>query len=44
MMARAAIMPAPETGNEVYTKFPIIAPRIADLLGMDIQRFRRLLE
>ena len=32
----------PATGNEVYTKFPAIAPRIASLLGMDIKRFSRL--
>src|ERR1700738_2597966 len=32
----------PATGNEVYTKFPAIAPRIANLLGMDIKRFSRL--
>ena len=32
----------PATGNEVYTKFPAIAPRIARLLGMDIKRFSRL--
>lgn len=32
----------PATGNEVYTKFPAIAPQIAKLLGMDIKRFSRL--
>lgn len=32
----------PSTGNEVYTKFPTIASRIASLLGMDIKRFSRL--
>src|SRR5271157_2070860 len=32
----------PATGNEVYTKFPTIAARIASLLGMDIKRFSRL--
>jgi hypothetical protein len=32
----------PATGNEVYTKFPAIAPRIASLLGIDIKRLSRL--
>jgi hypothetical protein len=32
----------PVTGNEVYTKFPGIAPRIAALLGTDIQRLSRM--
>ncbi len=32
----------PATGNEVYTKFPTVASRIAALLGMDIKRFSRL--
>src|SRR5580692_6646071 len=32
----------PAAGNEVYTKFPAIAPRIANLLGTDIKRLSRL--
>ncbi len=32
----------PATGNEVCTKFPAIAPRIAALLGTDIKRLSRL--
>ena len=32
----------PATGNEVYTKFPAIATRIANLLGTDIKRLSRL--
>jgi hypothetical protein len=32
----------PSTGNEVYTKYPLIAPRIAILLGTDIKRLSRL--
>ena len=32
----------PATGNEVFTKFPAIAPRIATLLGTDIKRLSRL--
>src|SRR3954451_16888142 len=34
----------PATGNEVVTKFPTIAARIASLLGMDIKRLSRLRE
>jgi hypothetical protein len=32
----------PATGNEVFTKFPAIAPWIATLLGTDIKRLSRL--
>ena len=32
----------PATGNEVFTKYPAIAPRIAHLLGTDIKRLSRL--
>ena len=32
----------PATGNEVYTKFPALAPRIATLLGTDVKRLSRL--
>jgi filamentous hemagglutinin len=34
----------PVTGNEVYTKYPAVARRIADLLGTDIQRLSRMRE
>jgi hypothetical protein len=34
----------PATGNEVCSKFPAIASRIASLLGMDIKRLSRLVE
>jgi hypothetical protein len=34
----------PATGNEVYTKFPGVASRIAALLGTDIQRLSRMHE
>jgi hypothetical protein len=32
----------PATGNEVFTKYPAIALRIAKLLGTDIKRLSRL--
>jgi hypothetical protein len=32
----------PSTGNEVYTKYPAIAPRIAGLLGTDVKRLSRM--
>jgi hypothetical protein len=32
----------PASGNDVYTKYPAIAPRVAGLLGIDIQRLSRL--
>jgi hypothetical protein len=32
----------PATGNEVYTKFFAIAPRVAKLLGTDVKRLSRL--
>ena len=32
----------PATGQEVYTKFPAIAPRIASLLATDIKRLSRM--
>ncbi len=34
----------PATGNEVFTKFPAIAPLIANTLGTDIKRLSRLRE
>jgi hypothetical protein len=34
----------PATGNEVYTKYPEIANRIATLLGTDIKRLSRMHE
>lgn len=34
----------PVTGNEVYTKFIAVAPRIAAVLGTDIQRLSRMHE
>jgi hypothetical protein len=32
----------PVSGNEVYTKFPAVAPWIAGLLGIDVKRLSRL--
>ncbi len=32
----------PATGNEVYTKYPSIANRIAALLGTDVKRLSRM--
>jgi hypothetical protein len=32
----------PASGNEIYTKFPTIASRIANLLGIDIKRLSPL--
>ncbi len=32
----------PATGNEVFTKFPAVAPRVAALLGTDIKRLSRM--
>ncbi len=34
----------PATGNEVFTKFPTVALRIAALLGTDIKRLSRMRE
>lgn len=34
----------PATGNEVYTKYPTIASRIAALLNTDIKRLSRMRE
>jgi hypothetical protein len=34
----------PATGNEVYTKFHAVAPRIASRLGIDIKLLSRLAE
>ena len=32
----------PVSGNEVYTKFPAVAARIAELLGTDVKRLSRM--
>lgn len=32
----------PVAGNEVYTKYPAIAARIAALLGIDVKRLSRM--
>lgn len=34
----------PSTGNEVYTKYPAISRRIAQLLGTDVKRLSRMHE
>jgi hypothetical protein len=34
----------PATGNEVYTKYPAIAGRIAALMGTDVKRLSRMNE
>jgi len=34
----------PATGNEVYTKYPVIAGRIAALMNTDIKRLSRMQE
>ena len=32
----------PSTGNEVFTKYPTVASRVAALLGTDIKRLSRM--
>jgi len=34
----------PSTGNEVFTKYPSVAPKVAELLGTDIKRLSRMSE